>query len=84
MLAPHKAGANGLRYPAGIAISPDGARLYVAENLADSLAVVDLESGSTVERVATGRYPYGVVVGPEGRVYVSAWGGSPVGVCDGR
>ena len=66
----------GIRYPSGMAISPDGRWLYVAENLADSLAVVDLSAGRVVQRLATGRYPYGVVAGPDGRVYVSAWGGS--------
>jgi YVTN family beta-propeller protein len=63
-------------YPAGIGISPDGLRLYVAENMTDSLAVLDLGNGAVSQRFATGRYPYGVVVGPEGRVFVSAWGGN--------
>jgi DNA-binding beta-propeller fold protein YncE len=63
-------------YPSGLAISPDGLHLYVAQNLIDSLAVVDLATGRIVQRFATGRYPYGVEVGPEGRVYVSAWGGT--------
>ncbi|HKI95337.1 MAG TPA: bifunctional YncE family protein/alkaline phosphatase family protein [Gemmatimonadales bacterium] len=63
------------RYPAGVAVSPDGTRLYVAENLGDSLAVVDLASGKVVQRLATGRYPYGVAVTPDGTVFVSAWGG---------
>jgi len=71
---------DGTRYPAGIAVSPDGRRLYVAENLADSLAVVDLATGSVTQRLATERYPYGVAVGPGGRVYVSAWGGSTLSV----
>ena len=66
----------GIRYPSGIGFSPDGRWLYVAENLADSLAVVELGSGRVVQRLATGRYPYGVVVGSDGRVYVTAWGGS--------
>ncbi|MGH7954877.1 MAG: SMP-30/gluconolactonase/LRE family protein, partial [Gloeomargaritales cyanobacterium] len=69
---------SGTRYPAGIAFSPDGARLYVAENLADSLAVVDVASGQVLHRYATGAYPYGVVVGPAGNVFVSAWGGFTV------
>ncbi|TMQ56000.1 MAG: bifunctional YncE family protein/alkaline phosphatase family protein [Candidatus Eisenbacteria bacterium] len=75
-LDPKGAVGQGARYPSGLGFSPDGRWLYVAENLADSLAVVDLGSGRVVQRVATGRYPYGVVVGPDGRVYVSAWGGS--------
>ncbi len=66
---------NGERYPAGLALSRDGRTLYVAENLADSLAVVDVASGEVVQRVATGHYPYAVVVSPDGGVYVSNWGG---------
>ena len=71
---------SGTRYPAGLAVSPDGTRLYVAENLADSLAVIDLGSGHVIERHATERYPYGVAVAPNGTVYVSAWGGYTVSV----
>ena len=67
--------ANGTRYPAGLALSRDGRTMYVAENLADSLAVVDVASGQVLQRVATGHYPYAVVVAPDGGVYVSNWGG---------
>ncbi len=72
--------ANGTSYPAGLAPSPDGRFLYVAENLADSLAVIELATGKVIQRFATERYPYGVVVAPDGAVYVSAWGGSTVSV----
>src|SRR5439155_12587967 len=68
----------GKRYPAGLALSPDGRRLYVAENLADSLAVLDVASGRILQRVPTGLYPYHVVVGPDGRVFVSEWGGDAI------
>jgi YVTN family beta-propeller protein len=71
---------SGTRYPAGLAVSPDGTRLYVAENLADSLAVIDLGTGAVLARHATERYPYGVAVAPNGDVYVSAWGGHTVSV----
>jgi len=71
---------NGTRYPAGIAVSPDGRWVYAAENLADSLAVIDAATGRVAQRFATERYPYGVAVGPDGTVYVSAWGGSTVSV----
>ena len=63
------------RYPAGIAISPDGRTLYAAENLGDSVAVIDLVQRRVVQRLGTERYPYGVVVAPDGTVYASAWGG---------
>ena len=67
--------SSGVRYPGGLALSRDGRQLYVAENLADSLAVIDLPSGRVVQRLATERYPYGVAVSPSGAVYVSNWGG---------
>jgi YVTN family beta-propeller protein len=63
----------GIRYPAGLALSADGRLLYVAENLADSLAVIDLATRRVVQRVAAGRYPYGVVVAGDGSVYATAW-----------
>ena len=66
------------RFVAGVALSRDGRTLYAAENMADSLAVVDLATGSVRQRVPAGRYPYGVVVAPDGDVFVSAWGGSTV------
>jgi len=79
-LAVKAKGKDGTRYPAGIALSPDGRTLYAVENLADSLAVVDIASRRVVQRLATERYPYGVVVGQDGTVYASAWGGWTVSV----
>jgi sugar lactone lactonase YvrE len=70
----------GTRYPAGLALSRDGKSMYVAENLSDTLAIVDLASGKLVQRLPAGRYPYGVAVGPTGEVYVSAWGDGTVSV----
>ena len=80
VLAPRQPNADGQRYPAGLALAPDGATLFVAENLADSLAVVDLVSGAVVQRHATGRYPYGVAVAADGAVFVSNWGASTLSV----
>ncbi len=71
---------SGKHYPAGLALSGDGSTLYVAENLGDRLAVVDVASGRVIQGFPTERYPYGVAVGPDGRVYVSAWGGHTVSV----
>ena len=80
VLAPKEPNKDGTRFPAGIALSNDGRHLYVAENLADSLAVVDLASGRIEERLPTGAYPCNVVVAVSGGVYVSAWGGNTVSV----
>ncbi|HXL86478.1 MAG TPA: beta-propeller fold lactonase family protein, partial [Gemmatimonadaceae bacterium] len=59
----------GSKYPAGIAISPDGRTLYAAENLGDSVAVIDLAQRRVVQRLGTERYPYGVAVALDGTVY---------------
>jgi YVTN family beta-propeller protein len=72
--------SSGTRYPAGLGVSPDGTRLYVAENLGDSLTVVDLTTRAVLARHGTERYPYGVAVAADGAVYVSAWGGHTVSV----
>src|SRR5215216_3999207 len=79
-LAPKEPKKDGTRFPAGIAISPDGRRLFVAENLADTLAVIDVDSKRVMQRLQTDAYPYAVVVSPAGEVYVSAWGGNTVSV----
>lgn len=72
--------ATGTRYPSGLALSPDGKTLYVAENLADSLAVIDVANREVIQRLPVGRYPYDVVVDKNGVVYVSAWGANTVSV----
>ncbi len=70
----------GTRYPAGLALSPDGKRLYVAENLGDAIAVIDTTTRHVVQRLTTERYPYGVAVAPNGNVYVSCWGDRTIDV----
>jgi len=70
--------AHGSRYPAGVGVSPNGRFLYVAENLGDPLAVIDLADKRVVQRLATGAYPYRMVVTRNGRVIVSVWSASHV------
>jgi DNA-binding beta-propeller fold protein YncE len=73
VLASSKEGKS-TRYPAGIALSRNQRFLYVAENISDTLAVIELKTASIIDRKPVGRYPYAVVVGPDGAIYVSAWG----------
>src|SRR5690349_14903994 len=80
VLADKKPKQDGTRFPAGFALSPDGKRLLVAENLSDTLAVVDVESKRIIQRLQTDAYPYAVAVSPNGDVYVSAWGGNTVSI----
>jgi DNA-binding beta-propeller fold protein YncE len=78
ILAPKEPKKDGTRFPAGIAVSHDDNYLFVAENLGDSLAVVNLETKHVVQRLQTEPYPYAVVISPANEVYVSAWGGQTV------
>jgi DNA-binding beta-propeller fold protein YncE len=83
-LGEHKAGAPGKRYPAGLAVSRSGDYLYVAENLSDTLAVVDLAASRVVGRFPTDHYPYAVEAASNDRVYVSAWGADTVSIFQTR
>ena len=80
-------------YPTGIAISPDGNTLFVANNLGDSLGVIqDLRGSRKLVRVDLRWnpdseqfvYPYGVAVVPEQngnvKAYVTCWNDSSVAV----
>src|SRR6185369_12838630 len=74
-------------YPTGLAISPDGNTLFVANNLGDSLGIVDdLRFARKLTRIDLGAhvYPYAVsVVHERGAVikaYVSCWNDHSVAV----
>jgi DNA-binding beta-propeller fold protein YncE len=66
----------GTSYPAGVAVSPNGKFVYVAENFGDHLAVVNPATGEIAQRFSTDHYPYGVTVTANSQVFVSAWGSS--------
>ncbi|HEY6421734.1 MAG TPA: bifunctional YncE family protein/alkaline phosphatase family protein [Pseudonocardiaceae bacterium] len=68
--------------PAGIALTPDGQRLLVADQQADAFSVVDLGTGA-VHTTAAGHHPYGVVASADGHsAYVTNMGASTVSVLD--
>jgi YVTN family beta-propeller protein len=80
-------------YPTGIGISPDGNTLFVANNLGDSLGVIeDVRGRRKLTRVDLQRegdgeqfiYPYSVVVVPQRdsslKAYVSLWNDASVAV----
>ena len=69
-------------YPAGLATTPDGAKLVVADHLADAASVVDLAT-DTVSTVAVGHAPFGVAVSADSSTaYISNQGGNSVSVLD--
>jgi YVTN family beta-propeller protein len=83
VLGKQKEDKTGSRYPAGLAVSRNGKSLYVAENVGDTLAVVDLVTGD-IQRLATDHYPYAVELASDGNVYVSAWGSDTVSMFRAR
>ncbi len=85
-------------YPTGLAISPDGDSLYVANNLGDSLGIINnLRGARTLTRIDLRRdnpqqfiYPYGVAAMPTAdrkataKLYVSCWNDASIAVIDPR
>ncbi len=82
-------------YPTGLALSPDGETIFVANNLGDSLGIirnargmrelvrVDLRRDNPLQPI----YPYGVAVlpgsgGKAARAYVSCWNDASLAVID--
>lgn len=64
-----------MTFPAGMQLSPDGRYLYVACNLDNSIAVIDVYSNAVVNQSAAGYFPYGVAVSYDGsHVYATNWG----------
>jgi YVTN family beta-propeller protein len=60
------------RAPAGIAISPDGAWLYVANSDSDTLSAIDTATQAIVQTIGVGKRPIAVAVSSDGRfVFVS-------------
>jgi len=60
--------------PAGIAVSPDGKKLYVVLNLSNRLAELDAATGRVLRIWDVGVAPYDVALAGR-KVYVSNWGG---------
>ena len=69
--------------PEQLDVSADGSRLYVANEDAAQLTVVDLPSGRIVSTVKVGEEPEGVAVRPDGKVvYVTSEAGGNVFAID--
>lgn len=60
--------------PAGLALSPDGRKLYVCGNLSNQLLELDATTGKVLRSFPVGVAPYDVVL-VQDKAYVSNWGG---------
>lgn len=61
-------------YGNALAISPDGCRLYVAQDMQLALAVVDLPTHKKKESVKLGKIPLGIALSPDGNTLYIANG----------
>ena len=68
--------ANGLRYPNGLALSPDAQTLYVAQSSLGRIDALDLASGLLRPWADVGEAgsPDGLRLGPDGCVYAALFG----------
>ncbi|MFO0914831.1 MAG: alkaline phosphatase family protein [Pirellulales bacterium] len=73
-LPPANAPRRAAEIPSGLAVAPDGSRLYVCGNLSNQLLEIDTQSGQVVRSIAVGALPYDVVLVGK-RAVVSNWGG---------
>ena len=60
--------------PAGLAVSPDGKKLYVAGNLSNRLLELDAANGNVLRTWDVGVAPFDVAL-CKNKIYVSNWGG---------
>ncbi len=69
--------------PSGLAVTPDGTTLLVANREADSVSVVDIAARREVARIPVGKHPFGLTLDAEGRrAYTANVTGDDVSVID--
>ncbi len=73
-LPPANAPLRQAEIPAGIAVSPDGKKIYVAGNLSNRLLELDVRTGKVLRTWDVGVAPFDVIL-CKNRIYVSNWGG---------
>jgi len=73
-LPPANAPGRKAEIPAGIAVSPDGKKLYVAGNLSNRLLELDAATGKILRTWDVGVAPFEVMLAGH-KIYVSNWGG---------
>jgi YVTN family beta-propeller protein len=73
-LPPANAPGRKAEIPAGIAVSSDGKKLYVAGNLSNRLIELDTATGKVLQMWDVGVAPFDVVLAGH-KIYVSNWGG---------
>ncbi|MBD8908581.1 hypothetical protein MZTS_18090 [Methylorubrum zatmanii] len=58
--------------PSGIAVTPDGATLLVANRESDSVSIIDVANRRETRRVPVGQHPFGLTLSADGRFAYTA------------
>ena len=67
----------------GVAVSPDGALVYVATGRGGTVVALNAASGSAVNSVTVGTRPWGIALSPDGsRLYTANGPSNDVSVVD--
>lgn len=71
--------------PIGVAVSPDGLRVYVASQNAHSMIVIDALTDAVVGTLALASDPFGLAVTPDGsQIYVTLSGIDAIAIVDAQ
>lgn len=65
----------------GIAVTPDGSRLFVANTNNNSISIINTTSYKVIDTVNTGKSPYGIAISPDGLyAYISNSGSQNISI----
>jgi YVTN family beta-propeller protein len=71
-------------YPTGVAVNPVTMKIYVTNELSDTLSVISGTGNIVESTIRVGHFPYGVAINPfNSRIYVTNRGSNTVSVIDG-
>jgi len=52
--------------PVGVAVTPDGSKVYITNNNSSTVSVIDTVTNTVTATIPVGLFPFGVAVTPDG------------------